>query len=182
MVRKPPPAAPAQELVLPHVPPLDPGDPNRSEGEGLLLPSRALRMLDRVEVFTGRGTTRLHGTKAVDPAEWFFKAHFFQDPVWPGSLGLEAFLQALKAAALHLRPGLARTHRFAPLLARRHAWTYRGQVLPGNREVTLEAEIHSPADEPDVVVAGGILSVDGLPIYKMDGFGILLAPLDKREA
>jgi 3-hydroxymyristoyl/3-hydroxydecanoyl-(acyl carrier protein) dehydratase len=33
------------------------------------------------------------GRIAVDPSFWFFKAHFFQDPVWPGSLGLESFLQ-----------------------------------------------------------------------------------------
>ena len=39
------------------------------------------------------------GTIAVDPEFWFFKAHFYQDPVWPGSLGLESFLQLLKYAA-----------------------------------------------------------------------------------
>ena len=52
--------------------------------------------------------------EGVDPDEWFFKAHFFQDPVWPGSLGLEAFLQLLKAAALHLRPELAGDPSFRP--------------------------------------------------------------------
>src|SRR5207253_6787657 len=39
------------------------------------------------------------GRIAVDPDFWFFRAHFHQDPVWPGSLGLESFLQLLKYAA-----------------------------------------------------------------------------------
>jgi hypothetical protein len=34
--------------------------------------------------------------KDVDPGEWFFKAHFFQDPVMPGSLGIEALCQLLQ--------------------------------------------------------------------------------------
>jgi 3-hydroxymyristoyl/3-hydroxydecanoyl-(acyl carrier protein) dehydratase len=36
---------------------------------------------------------------AVDARQGFFAAHFFQDPVQPGSLGLEAMLDALRAAA-----------------------------------------------------------------------------------
>ena len=28
--------------------------------------------------------------------EWFFKSHFYQDPVQPGSLGIDAMLQALQ--------------------------------------------------------------------------------------
>ena len=41
------------------------------------------------------------GAIAVDPGAWFFQAHFYQDPVWPGSLGLESFLQLLKFVAFH---------------------------------------------------------------------------------
>src|SRR5262249_35338799 len=58
-------------------------------------PDAMLRMITDVDLFVpdggphGRGFIR--GSKAVDPSEWFFKAHFHQDPVWPGSLGLEAF-------------------------------------------------------------------------------------------
>ena len=35
----------------------------------------------------------MQGGMAVDPSAWFFKAHFYQDPVIPGSLGLESLLQ-----------------------------------------------------------------------------------------
>ena len=167
--------------VMPDLPPVSPMDDARLPGEGLLLPARALRMLDRVDVVPGGGRVglgRLRGVKRVDPDEWFFRAHFFQDPVWPGSLGLECFLQLLKAGAMQLRPGLLRTHRFAPALGREHRWTYRGQVLPTNREVTVAAEVTEVVEAPvTTVLARGLLGVDGLPIYRIEGFGVSLVPV-----
>ncbi len=103
--------------VMPDLPPVSPADDARLPGEGLLLPARALRMLDRADVVPGGGRAglgRLRGVKRVDPDEWFFKAHFFQDPVCPGSLGLECFLQLLKARGHAAAAGPRRTHRFAP--------------------------------------------------------------------
>ena len=36
----------------------------------------------------------------MDPSDWFFKAHFYQDPVCPGSFwGLESLIQMMKVAA-----------------------------------------------------------------------------------
>ena len=62
-----------------------------------------LRMVDRIEAYIpdggAHGLGLVVGRIAVDPAFWFFKAHFYQDPVWPGSLGLESFLQLLKYVA-----------------------------------------------------------------------------------
>lgn len=66
-------------------------------------PDDQFRMVDRVTHFIPNGGPHglgfLRGTIDVDPAAWFFKAHFYQDPVWPGSLGLESFLQLLKVYA-----------------------------------------------------------------------------------
>ena len=62
-----------------------------------------MRMVDRIESYSPAGGSKglglVVGKVAVDPGFWFFKAHFYQDPVWPGSLGLESFLQLLKFAA-----------------------------------------------------------------------------------
>ena len=68
-----------------------------------------------------------------DPEEWFFAAHFYQDPVCPGSLGLEAFLQVLKVLALERwGPAVEKTHRFEPILVGApHTWVYRGPDYPG---------------------------------------------------
>ena len=51
------------------------------------------------------GLGRLRAEKDVAARQWFFKAHCFQDPVQPGSLGIEAMLQALQALAIDLGLG-----------------------------------------------------------------------------
>ncbi|MBX9581686.1 MAG: hypothetical protein K2X87_15395 [Gemmataceae bacterium] len=69
---------------------------------GRPFPGPMLRMVDRIEYVPDGGAKGLGlavGRIAVDPGFWFFQAHFFQDPVWPGSLGLESFLQVLKYVA-----------------------------------------------------------------------------------
>jgi len=117
--------------------------------------------------------------KDVDPNEWFFKAHFYQDPVWPGSLGLEAFLQLLRHAALEYWPHLAQTHRFEPIaVGLEHTWAYRGQVIPTNKNVVVDVSITRREDgETPLLVGAGFLRVDGTPIYEMMDFGLRLVPL-----
>ena len=59
----------------------------------------------------------------------------------------------------------------------RHHWVYRGQIIPTNRNVAVEAQVTRIVDGPSpVVVADGLLSVDGLPIYKMTDFALALVP------
>jgi 3-hydroxymyristoyl/3-hydroxydecanoyl-(acyl carrier protein) dehydratase len=163
--------------------PLHPLDPGRRPHAGLAYPAKALCMIDRIERYLPEGGPKglgyVQGTKRVDPEEWFFKAHFLQDPVWPGSLGIEAFLQLLKFAARERWPHLAASHRFAVQTGRSHRWTYRGQVLPANRQVTVEAAITEVIDSPRPgLAAEGYLSVDGLCIYRMEEFGIELIPVE----
>jgi acyl transferase domain-containing protein/3-hydroxymyristoyl/3-hydroxydecanoyl-(acyl carrier protein) dehydratase len=141
---------------------------------GAPFPDRMLRMLDRVELYVADGGPHglgfLRGTKNVDPTEWFFKAHFYQDPVCPGSLGLESFLQLLKVAAVE-RWGQDHDARFeAIVVGEPHRWTYRGQILPTDRMVTVEAVITAVDDEIKQLTAHGFLSIDGRTIYQMDDF------------
>jgi 3-hydroxymyristoyl/3-hydroxydecanoyl-(acyl carrier protein) dehydratase len=67
---------------------------------GVRLAGPMLLMLDRVTGYWpdgGRaGLGLLRAEKDVDAGEWFFRCHFFQDPVWPGSLGIEAMCQLLR--------------------------------------------------------------------------------------
>jgi 3-oxoacyl-(acyl-carrier-protein) synthase/3-hydroxymyristoyl/3-hydroxydecanoyl-(acyl carrier protein) dehydratase len=171
-----------QAFDFPEVPPLTPEDTRRLPAAGLALPAGALRMIDRIDHFVAAGGERrlgfIQGSKKVDPQAWFFKAHFFQDPVWPGSLGLESFLQLLKFAARKRWPQLAETHRFAPAAGRSHRWTYRGQILPTSHRVTVAASLTDILDEPaPALFATGVLAVDGLPIYHVQDFGIRLLPI-----
>jgi PfaB family protein len=161
--------------------PLTPDDPQTSPAGFLAMPARALRMIDRIDVFLPDGGPRglgyVRGSKAVDPAEWFFKAHFYQDPVCPGSLGIESFLQLLKFAALRRWEHLRDTHRFALATPGRHRWTYRGQITPASRQVVVEAMVTAVTESPaPALQADGYLQVDGLYIYKMEGFTLQLTP------
>ncbi len=176
----------ANGLAFPHEPPLTPDDRNRSPAIGMADPAAALRMIDRIDFFLPEGGSRrigfIRGSKEVNPADWFFQAHFFQDPVWPGSLGLESFLQLLKFAARQRWPQLAASHRFAPAVDRAHRWTYRGQILPANHRVTVAASITEVVEAPlPTLWAEGYLMVDGLPIYRMQDFGIRLLPENDKE-
>ncbi len=144
------------------------------------MPDRRLRMIDEIEAYDPNGGTAglgsVRGAATVDPSAWFFKAHFHQDPVWPGSLGLESFLQLLKVAAIERwGESLGQTHTFGPLLGEPHTWTYRGQILPTNRRVIVEASITSIEDSAEPAIRGcGHLYVDGLCIYEMRDFGLRL--------
>jgi 3-hydroxymyristoyl/3-hydroxydecanoyl-(acyl carrier protein) dehydratase len=144
-------------------------------------PDTTLRMIDTIELFVPDGGPSglgyLRGIKTVDPGEWFFKAHFYEDPVTPGSLGLESFLQLLKFAAVE-RWGCQHGEIIATVaLSRRHRWLYRGQIVPSNREVTVEAWITSADDKERILTADGVLSVDGRPIYQMNDFTVQVEPI-----
>ncbi|UFS70032.1 type I polyketide synthase [Geomonas sp. RF6] len=138
-------------------------------------PDTQLRMIDTVELFIADGGPKelgyLRGTKQVNPEEWFFKAHFYEDPVTPGSLGLESFLQLVRLAAVK-RWGWQEGVNVALALGSRHRWVYRGQVVPTNGKVTVEAVITAVDDVNRIIVADGLLSVDGRPIYQMKDFAV----------
>lgn len=141
-------------------------------------PDTMLRMVGRIDCFLPEGGPHrlgyIRGVKPVDPGEWFFKAHFYQDPVCPGSLGLESFLQLLKVAAVKRWNGNPESELEAVAVGREHTWVYRGQIIPANREVTIEAVVTAADDAARVLTADGFLSVDGKMIYQMAGFTVQL--------
>lgn len=170
----------AKRVVLPRQHPLDPEDAQYTAGTSACMPGGAMQMMDEADLFVRDGGPNglgyIHGIKQVNPDEWFFQAHFYLDPVWPGSLGLEAFLQLLKVLMLDRWPQLADTHRFECIATNRpHTWGYRGQVVPANKIVEVEAWVTKveDGDEP-VVTANGFLVVDGKPIYEMTDFAMRL--------
>lgn len=126
-----------------------------------------LRMIDRVD---GVWPEAIRARKRVDAGEWFFKAHFFQDPVQPGSLGVQAMLQTLEQWLRSTRGAAAGV--IAPLLGREHTWKYRGQVLPHHGEVVITLQVTESGT--DYVIADASLWVDGERIYEASGIGARL--------
>lgn len=162
--------------------PLTPEDPDFSTVTDLVLPAKTLRMIDRIEVCQPQGGTHglgwLLASKRIDPQEWFFKAHFHQDPVCPGSLGIESLLQLLKYDAISRWGHLVAGHRFEHSVHEPHTWQYRGQIVPRNQLVEVEATITTVIDEPNPELrAEGLLKVDGLVIYQMKNFGLRITKI-----
>ena len=139
-----------------------------------------LRMIDRVTHWDERGGTLglgfLRAEKTVDAGEWFFKAHFFQDPVQPGSLGIEAMLQLLQTFMLArgLHEGVPSPRFEAIALDRELTWKYRGQVTPRDRMVSVTMDITDTGrDERGVyALATASLWVDGKRIYEATQLGM----------
>lgn len=144
---------------------------------GISLPGPQLLMLDRI---TGcweiDGTTVLRAEKDVDPTDWYFKAHFYTDPVQPGSLGVEAILQLIQAHILD--SDLVKnpeTARFEPCLTDRETeWHYRGQVVPKDDKVVFLVRITDTRLLPGVIAveAEGQLWVNKLKIYHVPKIGM----------
>jgi 3-hydroxymyristoyl/3-hydroxydecanoyl-(acyl carrier protein) dehydratase len=117
--------------------------------------------------------------KDVDAGEWFFKAHFFQDPVMPGSLGVEALCQLLQwyMAERGIGEDLPGTYFEPVAIDERLKWTCRGQVVPTNRLITVELEILEVRDR--TVFATGWLWIDARRIYRVERLGArMVAEMD----
>ncbi|MBD8525375.1 type I polyketide synthase [Pseudomarimonas arenosa] len=148
--------------------------------DGLALPARMLRMIDTLQGYWPdagtAGLGQLRAMKQFDANDWFFKAHFFQDPVQPGSLGLEALLQLLQVYVIEtgIAAGMPNPRFQCIALDQPHQWKYRGQVLPHHKQVHTTLEITALEREPGsvLVVATGSLWADGQRIYEASGLAV----------
>jgi 3-hydroxymyristoyl/3-hydroxydecanoyl-(acyl carrier protein) dehydratase len=139
-----------------------------------------LLMLDRITGYWpdggSAGLGRLRSEKDVRPDAWFFRAHFFQDPVQPGSLGLEAMCQLLQFHLLERGAADGVEHpRFEPVLPGREAsWTYRGQITPADRLIRVDMDIVESGTDArgPYAVADASLWGDDTCIYRVRGLGM----------
>jgi 3-hydroxymyristoyl/3-hydroxydecanoyl-(acyl carrier protein) dehydratase/malonyl CoA-acyl carrier protein transacylase len=157
-------------------------DEERSRAKSLDYPDRQpfpdsrWRMVDRVEAMLPEGGPYgfglIRGSTQVDSSAWFFAAHFMNDPVWPGSLGLESLLQLLKLMAVNRWESGPRGVFESPARGETHRWSYRGQILPTDHRVTVQAELKACDDPLRRILADGHVEVDGKIIYQMHDFAI----------
>ncbi|WP_405386111.1 beta-ketoacyl synthase N-terminal-like domain-containing protein [Streptomyces sp. NBC_01102] len=148
------------------------------------LPGPMLLMLDRITGYWPdggcAGLGRLRSEKDVDAGEWFFAAHFFQDPVQPGSLGIEAMCQLLRYHLIErgMTAGVP-DPRFEPVLpGREMTWTYRGQITPANRLIRVEMEVLEAGHDArgPYATAEASLWGDDTCIYRVRGLGMRVVP------
>ncbi len=167
----------SKETIFKNRAPVTPDDSNIDKTS--LMPSTALLMIDKIEQFSLQGGLYNRGyikaKKIVDPDEWFFKAHFFQDPVCPGSLGVESFIQLIKFYILQQYELSYEDFKIEETLNTTHEWKYRGQIIPSNKQIEICAHIKDITDDDQPkITADGALSVDGICIYEMQNFSMTL--------
>ena len=135
-------------------------------------PAGQLNFLDSLLVFENEGNYGLgyvYGEKEVDPDDWFFPCHFFQDPVMPGSLGVEAILQSMRIFAIRKNLGTRFISPYFTNAVGKVIWKYRGQIIQSNKIMSVEAHIKQVEAHGDrtVVKADASLWKDGLRIYEL---------------
>ncbi|WP_218020284.1 beta-ketoacyl synthase N-terminal-like domain-containing protein [Nocardia sienata] len=138
-----------------------------------------LRLWDRIVAYHPdggpAGLGRIVATKEITAGEWYFRAHFFQDPVQPGSLGVEAMVRLLRFV-LRDTQQVAGMRFESVALGEPLTWKYRGQVTPDSRLVTIELTVSSIewAETTCLAVADAALWVDGTRIYEVPALSVRL--------
>ena len=137
-------------------------------------------MLNEVKIIEHGGKYQkgyIYARKDVKLTDWYFKCHFHEDPVMPGSLGVEAMIQAIQVYALHLDLGKhLKSPRFIQLLNHKIVWKYRGQIPPNQPEMYLEIHLKKiDINHNNIIVMGDCsLWKPNLRIYEVKDLAICL--------
>ncbi|MCD6286544.1 MAG: PfaB family protein [Anaerolineae bacterium] len=121
------------------------------------------------------GCANLSTEGRISPSDWFFQAHFYQDPVMPGSLGVEAAFQAMVGYARWRYPkvsgGVTRQ-----IVDHEMVWKYRGQITPEDRQWRVAVQLTDVRVDATGVTLFGDASVwkDDVRIYQINGVAVSL--------
>lgn len=156
--------------------------PANPAGDWLRLPGGQFDLVDSVDLVAGggrHGRGYLHGRRRIRSDEWYFDCHFHRDPVMPGSLGVEAALQAMRVFAIEqgLAADIPRPY-FAPGVDVELCWRYRGQILREDRELRFDVHIKEIVRHPDriCVIADAEIWKPALRIYELTDLSLDIRP------
>jgi 3-hydroxymyristoyl/3-hydroxydecanoyl-(acyl carrier protein) dehydratase len=153
------------------------GEPNKPH---FRLSGDQLTLIDGGLIVKNGGTFGkgyVYANKAVKTYDWFFTCHFYQDPVMPGSLGVEAIFQAIQTFAIQQNLGASfKNPRFQQLENHKTNWKYRGQILLHVKEMQLEAHIKSVEmrDDKLVIFAEAFLWNEKIRIYHITNIALAI--------
>ncbi|MFF2555350.1 beta-ketoacyl synthase N-terminal-like domain-containing protein [Nocardia sp. NPDC058058] len=145
---------------------------------GLRLADGHLRMVDTVDIVSGGGKYErgyLSGHREIDHDDWYFECHFYRDPVMPGSLGVEALIQALQVYAIDQAIGAELEDPvFAMPLGVPMTWKYRGQILRTEGPMTFDLHIKEIRREDDrtLIIADANVWKPGMRIYEITDIAV----------
>jgi 3-hydroxymyristoyl/3-hydroxydecanoyl-(acyl carrier protein) dehydratase len=138
------------------------------------LPSGKLRLIDEAHFCLEGGSFSKGYTIASrwnSPKDWFYSNHFYQDPVMPGSLGIEAIVQALKAAVHSITKS---EHPVTLAAGLGFKWKYRGQVLQNHHQMIMDLNIQEQQsiNKETVFTANASLWADQIRIYELQNLAV----------
>ena len=140
-----------------------------------------LDLVDRLSVKEAGGKYScgsIIGEKNLTDIEWFYENHFYQDPVMPGSLGIEAIVQGLWAFANNSHD---KKYFHDPIVDFSHSdpfsWKYRGQVTPASEKVNFEIHLKTDqtSDSSIYLLADADFWVDGVKIYTAQNISLTIS-------
>lgn len=137
-------------------------------------PTGKLRLIDDASVCLEGGIFSkgyVLASRENSPIDWFYANHFYQDPVMPGSLGVEAIVQALKTA-VH---SITRSQNPVTLAAGLgFKWKYRGQVLQNHHQMIVDVNIQDQQSKQKgtVFTADANLWADETRIYELKNLAV----------
>ena len=122
-----------------------------------------------------RGLGRVVGRRFVNNKDWYYPCHFHDDPVMPGSLGIEAALQALRALA-EGKPHRSKSKKVEWPLDSEWKWEFRGEVRPGTSELTVMVEVQEIKEIGSQLewIAEAIVAREGKRIYRLPRISLLV--------
>ncbi|MGQ5522583.1 beta-ketoacyl synthase N-terminal-like domain-containing protein [Chitinimonas sp. PSY-7] len=174
---------------------MSPAHASGGRNPSLRLPPPVIQFIDRiVRIEATGGACGLGYSEAewrIDPQHWAIRAHFKDDPVFPGPCMLEGAMQLLQTHALALGLQISMTGaRFQPMVNRPVLVRFRAQVTPQNQifryradivEIGLGAEPYLIADI-DLIDNGRVAGrVEGLGI-RLVGQAVATSPVTSQLA
>lgn len=115
-----------------------------------------------------RGYVLAH--KSIEENDWFFRFHFFGDPVMPGSLGVEAIIQGALAYCLETSKGKTMNSPNITITGdNKISWKYRGQLTPEDKRMDIEIdikEVHETSNRIDISYDASVWK-ENIKIYEV---------------
>lgn len=129
-----------------------------------------LPIIDQLWISTEGGVHQkgyLFTKQQIPSNSWFYQAHFFQDPVMPGSLGIETMAQALIQSAPIW--GIPEMQRWRIKPGQITNWKYRGQITRNVNEITIDLHMKEiiPGNHGWQIIADGNLWKGDVRIYQI---------------
>ncbi len=152
----------------------------REGSPNLHLATGQLNLLDKATYVKNGGIFNkgyIHASKEINTWDWFFTCHFYQDPVMPGSLGIEALFEAIQLFALQEGLGANIVNAsFDQTAPHRTVWKYRGQILQHDPLMNVEVNIKEVKEDNGkvIIIADGSLWKGTLRIYEVTNMAITI--------